>query len=692
MADVNKSVEITLRANLKQLEEGLKNIPNMTKKEAKAMTRALSSEFNKAQKAAKKAAEESKKAAKATSAAYEQSGKKVGASFDKVAQDAKSAAHEVKISFEDAATGSNQLAEGAETIGTSMGAADLAISRLIPGLDSGAKKALEMADGVATAAEQAIKGGPATMALTAAVVAGTAAYHIYTKSTRLAAAQQKRLAAAQKEANEKLDEQFNIVQGITGDFKDANREYQLLTGQITQLEFDLSSARDISTEKANQELKIQDKRIKEQERLLKIIDKGRKSTTMLSEQEKEILNSAMSTSKFKETAAGLVGSEITDQAKLIGFRTEALQRLQKERDFANAIVRRRNETLEQEQKLIRAKAEYNKESEEEEKRQERLAKMEQRRLEQQQRLQEIQAIGQSLADKRIAAEDRASQIFISTLEPQQQIIEQTKERVRQNDLLQEQIMQEIEGAAALAKTDKDRAAAAEVRAEGERTITALVAERHAIEVEGAHKIHDLKDELAEKEKKKQKEISDERKKDLEDTIQTLNFMQQGIVGTFANSIQTMTTIAEAAGNKNKSIIKALFVAQRTAAIGEIFFNTAKAITAAQAYPPPFNGLMIASAVAAGAAQSAVVMSQQAPQFHMGGMTPDESIAVVKAGEAVLDRSTVDRLGGEQGVNRLQNGQGGSSEVIVMNPYKHFDRYITDRQRAGLSARTARRGY
>ena len=105
MADVNKSVEITLRANLKQLEEGLKNIPNMTKKEAQAMTRSLASEFNKAQKAAKKAAEESKKAAKATSAAYQQSGKKVGASFDKVAQDAKASAHEIKISFEDAATG-----------------------------------------------------------------------------------------------------------------------------------------------------------------------------------------------------------------------------------------------------------------------------------------------------------------------------------------------------------------------------------------------------------------------------------------------------------------------------------------------------------------------------------------------------------------------------------------------------------
>lgn len=692
MADVNKSVEITLRANLKQLEEGLKNIPNMTKKEAKAMTRALSSEFNKAQKAAKKAAEESKKAAKATSAAYEQSGKKVGASFDKVAQDAKAAAHEVKVSFEDAATETNQLAEGAETVGTSMGAATLAVDKLIPGLDAGAKKGLEMADGIATAAEQAIKGGLSTMALTAAVVAGTAAYNLYTKSTQLAAAQQKRLAEAQKEANEKLNEQFNIVQAITGDFKDANREYKLLTGQITQLEFDLSSSRDRSTEKAQQELEIQEKRIKEQERLVTIFDKARKSTTALSAQERELLNTSMAISDNAFVRQGLTEKEGIDQQRLIAFRGELLDRVQKERDFANAIVRRRNETLEQEQKLIRAKAEYTAEQEDEEKRLERIAAMEQRRLEQQQRLQQIQAVGQSLSDKRIAAEDRARQIFISTLEPQQQIIEQTQERVRQNDLLQEQIAQEIEGAAALAKTDADRRAAAEVRAEGERTIAALIEERQVIEEEGELRLEEMRQQNSDKTKERIKSESETRREKMQEELEMLNLLQEGIVGTFANSIQTMTTIAEAAGNKNAAIIKALFVAQRVAAIGEVAFNTAKAITAAQAYPPPFNGLMIASAVAAGAAQTASIFAQQAPTFHMGGMTPDESIAVVKAGEAVLDRSTVDRLGGEQGVNRLQNGQGGSPEVIVMNPYKHFDRYITDRQRAGISARTARRGY
>ena len=692
MADVNKSVEITLRANLKQLEYSLKDIPNMTKKEAQAMTRSLASEFNKAQKAAKKAAEESKKAAKATSAAYEQSGKKVGASFDKVAQDAKASAHEIKVSFEDAATGSNQLAEGAEALGTSMGAADLAVSRLFPNLDSGAKKALEMADGLATAAEQAIKGGPATMALTAATIAGTAAYNLYTRSTQLAAAQQKRLAEAQKEANEKLNEQFGIVQSITGDFKDANREFQLLTGQITQLEFDLTSARDRSTEKTRQELEIQEKRIKEQERLVTILDKARQGTSRLSAQERELLNTAMATSKEKFFSVGLTEKENVDQQRLIGFRGELLARLQKERDFANAIVNRREQALQAEEKLIKAKDEFNKESEEEEKRQERLAEAEQRRLENQARIQQIQSVGLSLAEKRNAAEERARQIVISTLEPQQQIIETTKMRTDKINEAIERINKEIEGAEKLAKTDADRTAAAQVRAEGERTIAALIEQRQVTEEEGEIRLQELRDQNSEKNQKEAQKVAALKRKQIDDEIKHLSLSQEVTVGTFRNMTNAVDAIMDATGTKNKELIRAIFQANKIASIGEIAFNTAKAITAAQAYPPPVNGLMIASAVASAAGQTAIVMSQQPPEFHMGGMTPDESIAVVKAGEAVLDRSTVDRLGGEPGVNRLQNGQGGSPEVIVMNPYKHFDRFMTDRQRAGLSSSSARRGY
>jgi len=56
----------------------------------------------------------------------------------------------------------------------------------------------------------------------------------------------------------------------------------------------------------------------------------------------------------------------------------------------------------------------------------------------------------------------------------------------------------------------------------------------------------------------------------------------------------------------------------------------------------------------GAAQLGVVMSQQMPSFHMGGLAQDESTARVLKGEAVLDRATVRRIGGEQGVRNLQH--------------------------------------
>ena len=692
MADVNKSVEITLRANIKQLQDSLESIPNMTKAEAQAMTRALSAEFNKAQKAAKKAAEESRKAAKATSAAYSATSKDVGASFDRMAQDASSSAQEIKISFADAAGETNALSQGAETLGTSMGAATLAVDKLIPGLDDSAKKALEMADGLATAAEQAIKGGPVTMALTAAVVAGTAAYNLYTRSSRLAAEQQRVLAAAQEEANSKLDEQFAIVQAVTGDFKDANREYQLLTGQITQLEYDLAQARDISTAKTKSELETQQKRIQEQERLLIILDKAIKSTGAISAEETELLNQAMALSDQKLIQQGLNQSAVNADIALVGFRGELLNRIQKERDFSNAIVQNREKVLAVEEDVIRAKAEIAEESAAEEQRQQRIAEAQQRQLEAETRLQQIQAVGQALADQRVVAEDRARQIFIDSLDPQQQAIEQTKERLRQNDLLQESIQQQIASAESLAKTEADRQTAAQVRAEGMRAIAALVEERQVIEEQGEMRLQELRDANSEKTKGNILDENELRKQAIDEQIQNLNMLQEGTIGTFSNTIQTMTTLAEQSGQKNGEIIKALFAAQKIAAVGEIAFNTAKAITAAGAYPPPFNGLMIAGAVAAGAAQTAAVFAQQAPKFHMGGMTPDESIAVVKSGEAVLDRATVNRLGGEPGVNRLQNGGSSAPQVIVTNPYKHFDRYMTDRQRAGLSMRSAKRGY
>ena len=52
-------------------------------------------------------------------------------------------------------------------------------------------------------------------------------------------------------------------------------------------------------------------------------------------------------------------------------------------------------------------------------------------------------------------------------------------------------------------------------------------------------------------------------------------------------------------------------------------------------------------------------------------------ARVLQGEAVLDRATVQRIGGEEGVQQLQEGNIGDSKVVVIQPFKHFGRFAKE---------------
>ena len=117
-------------------------------------------------------------------------------------------------------------------------------------------------------------------------------------------------------------------------------------------------------------------------------------------------------------------------------------------------------------------------------------------------------------------------------------------------------------------------------------------------------------------------------------------------------------------------------------------KTAEAIAAAPAQFGPLAPAAIAAIAASAAVQTGVVLSQK-PPLHMGGvvqpLAPDEQSRTVLTGEAVLDRATVRRLGGEAGVQRLQEGSGMAPEVIVMNPFKHLDRYNRSAIRSRSSA-------
>ena len=154
---------------------------------------------------------------------------------------------------------------------------------------------------------------------------------------------------------------------------------------------------------------------------------------------------------------------------------------------------------------------------------------------------------------------------------------------------------------------------------------------------------------------------------------------QALAGSFSEFSGAVLQAAIDNGKANQKVITGLFRMNQAAAVGEVAFNTAQAVTAALAYPPILRGAMIATAIGTGAAQAAVVMAQKPPQttFHMGGMAPDEMPARVLRGEAVLDRATVRRIGGEEGVKQLSQGTAPQEQVVVIQPFKHFGRFTKE---------------
>jgi membrane-associated HD superfamily phosphohydrolase len=147
--------------------------------------------------------------------------------------------------------------------------------------------------------------------------------------------------------------------------------------------------------------------------------------------------------------------------------------------------------------------------------------------------------------------------------------------------------------------------------------------------------------------------------------------------------------------KNKKNAELVFNIRKAAAIAEIAIATAKNIVEVA----PLGPIAMLAMAGIGTAQAALVASEQ-PKFHMGGMiggggtlAPDETMVTAKRGEAILSTAAVNRIG-EDGVRSLETGGGITPKIIVMNPFKHYDRFIRGRDAMGMSAiqGTGRKGY
>ncbi len=206
----------------------------------------------------------------------------------------------------------------------------------------------------------------------------------------------------------------------------------------------------------------------------------------------------------------------------------------------------------------------------------------------------------------------------------------------------------------------------------------LILETAELEIEKDDEVLEKQLENDNKRKKSAREVFDEVMKGSDMVVDGLNVA--------ANLIDQNAI-------KNKKNAELVFNIRKAAAIAEIAISTAKNVV--EVFPNPF---LMAGATALGIAQGALVASEQ-PKFHMGGMiggggtlAPDETMVTAKRGEAILSTAAVNRIG-EDGVRSLETGDGITPKIIVMNPFKHYDRFIRGRDAMGMgSTGTGRKGY
>lgn len=174
----------------------------------------------------------------------------------------------------------------------------------------------------------------------------------------------------------------------------------------------------------------------------------------------------------------------------------------------------------------------------------------------------------------------------------------------------------------------------------------------------------------------------------DEAIDNIDKMEKAGVLSAQESTQQREDIEKAYQKTIQNQMMKAFRMKQAASVAAIIMDMAQASARAFAdYPFPASvGIAALSAGKAGL-ELAAVQSQPPPKFDVGGMVgqsdplaPDQTQAQLLTGEAVLDRSTVQRLGGEQGLRDLQNAP--QSNVVVIQPFKHFDRFISASEKRG----------
>lgn len=659
MAEEKRSISISYKADLKDLISKLKQMPNVTEAEAKKMVGALDKQLKQAEKAAKKSAEASKKAS----------------------QNAAKAARRGVKDFDDMADAARRAEERLEQVGEASGDIDRGFSSVGLALRGVNPQLAEAADGIAdmfavteglTMSFAAlnplvIAGGIAIGALTLGYVAHKAELEKVREDTLA-------LRDAQKALIESQNEQQSNLEDAAFKIREQRLDYKLLTGQITEYQFNLEKAGEAANESFRGNIESAKDTAKETEVLLgtvqSLIDMNKSSKdqqVILSDQELERLRTAQILNKEAANNLDLTKRGTSERTALLHIEDQLQAQLAEEEKAVKAIEKMQEEAKDTAMEMVTLEKELADATEEAADNTERRAVAAERALTAEElnneALKEAFALADDLLKGKSLEEKMDKAMAMAFLD------DEGKKRLAQRERVEEQI-----------KAIEDLGLATGREAEAE--LAAIALRREAEE--------DLNDELLENEEKLQEKRKEGARANIDATFE-MGEALAALADARINSdkidveaqkekqeqVAQMGEIERSAYEQKQKQLRALFRFEKGMALAQVAMGTAEAIMAAQKLPIPFNAIQSGLAIATGVAQAGVVMSQQMPSFHMGGMAPDEATARVLRGEAILDRSTVRRIGGEQGVRNLQQGGSSSTNTVVIQPFKHFGRFAKD---------------
>ena len=170
-----------------------------------------------------------------------------------------------------------------------------------------------------------------------------------------------------------------------------------------------------------------------------------------------------------------------------------------------------------------------------------------------------------------------------------------------------------------------------------------------------------------------------------------------VTGAIAGLVEAGSDAAINATNKEskerRKAMKKAWEAQTALAIAQAAINIPLSIGQAAAGPwPAAIGFMIAAGLASTLAFAGVVAKAAAgPSFHTGGTVgsgkaPDEVSITALQGEGVASRAAMDRIGGPEGLRRLNRGESPSEDrpIMVIQQVRHrvLDAAMHDGMRTG----------